>query len=110
VNVIFASKKIEKVFNSEKLLQKEYGEQTKKIMIRMAVLKAAPCLAAVPVIKPDRMHELSGDRKGKFAVDLKHPFRLVFEPAEDPVPKKDDGGIDLNKVSTIRIIAVEDYH
>ena len=101
---------MEKIFNSKKLLQKEYGEQTKKIMMRMAVLNSASCLAAVPVYKPDRMHELSGDRKGSFAVDLKHPFCLVFEPVEKSVPKKEDGGIDLNKVSTIRILAVEDYH
>ena len=79
-------------------------------MMRMAVLKSAPCLAAVPVIKPERMHELIGKRKGTFAVDLKHPFRLVFEPAEEPVPKKKDGGIDLEKVLRIRILAVEDYH
>lgn len=101
---------MEKIFNSKKLLQKEYGEQTKKIILRMAVLNSASCLAAVPVCKPDRMHKLSGNRKGSFAVDLKHPFRLVFEPAVEPVPKKEDGGIDLNKVSTIRILAVEDYH
>ena len=79
-------------------------------MMRIAVLKAAPCLADVPVIKPDRMHELSGSRKGSFAVDLKHPFRMVFEPAEEPLPKKEDGGIDLDKVISIRILSVEDYH
>lgn len=101
---------MEKIFNSNRLLQKEYGEQTKKIMMRMAVLKSAPCLASVPVFKPDRMHELTGNRKGTFAVDLKHPFRLVFEPAEEPVPKKKDGGIDLEKILRIRILAVEDYH
>ena len=101
---------MEKIFNSKKLLQKEYGEQAKKIMMRMAVLKSAPCLATIPVVKPERMHELSGNRKGTFAVDLKHPFRLVFEPVEEPVPKKKDGGIDLDKIITIRILAVEDYH
>ncbi len=98
------------VLNSQRLLQKEYGEQAKKIMMRMAVFKGAPCLAAVPVQKPDRRHELIGDRKGTFAVDLRHPFRLVFKPAEDPVPKKEDGGIDLERVYSIRILAVEDYH
>ena len=110
VNIVFANIKLEKIFNSKKLLQKIYGEQAKRIRTRMAVLKAAPCLAAVPVKKPDRRHELTGNRKGTFAVDLKHPFRLVFEPAEDPVPKKEDGGIDLEKVLSIRILAVEDYH
>jgi proteic killer suppression protein len=110
VNIVFANTKLEKIFNSQKLLQKEYGAQVKKIRIRMAVLEKAPCLAVVPVKKPDRRHELTGNRKGTFAVDLKHPFRLVFEPAEKPVPKKEDSGIDLEKVLSIRILAVEDYH
>jgi len=110
VNIIFKNTKIEKIFNSKKLLQKEYGEQAKKIMIRMAVLKSAPNLAAVPVTKPDRRHELSGKKKGSFAVDLKHPFRRVFEPMEDPVPNKEDRGIDMEKITAIKILTVEDYH
>ena len=76
----------------------------------MAVLRAAPFLADVPVNKPERRHELTGNRRGTFAVDLKYPYRLVFEPAENPVPRKDDGGIDLERVISIRILKVEDYH
>ena len=110
MNIIFANTKVEKIFNSQKLLLKVYGEQATKIRVRMAVLKAARCLAAVPVQKPDRRHQLTGDRKGTFAVDLKHPFRLVFEPADEPVPRKKDGGIDLDKVFSVRILQVEDYH
>jgi proteic killer suppression protein len=110
VNIVFTSRKLEKVFNSKKLLQKEYGEQANKIMMRMSVLRAATCLADVPVQKPDRRHELTGNRKGTFAVNLKNPFRLVFEPADDTVLKKEAGGIDLEKVTSIRILAVEDYH
>ena len=76
----------------------------------MAVLSSATCLADIPVNKPERCHELSGKRKGTYAVDLKHPYRLVFNPAQDPVPRKDDGGIDLHRVISIRSIGVEDYH
>ncbi len=76
----------------------------------MSLLKAARNLSQVPAEKPERCHELSGKRKGTFAVDLKHPFRLIFEPADEPVPKKDDGGIDLKKVTMITILSVEDYH
>ena len=108
--IIFAEHKLEKIFNSEKLLRKEFGKMAKTIMIRMAVLHAAPSLASVPVLKPERRHELKGRRKGTFAVDLKHPFRLVFEPAENPVPRREDGGMDLEHVLTIRILKVEDYH
>lgn len=76
----------------------------------MAALRAAASLAQVPVAKPDRLHELTGTYKGYFAVDLKHPYRLIFEPADVPVPRKEDGGIQKERVSSIRILSVEDYH
>ncbi|MDA3938283.1 MAG: type II toxin-antitoxin system RelE/ParE family toxin [Spirochaetia bacterium] len=110
MDIQFSSKKLEKIFNSEQLLKKEFGEQAAKIRIRLAVLKAAPCLAMVSTSKPERRHELSGGKKGTFSVDLKHPFRLIFEPADIPVPRKKDGGIDLEKVISITILKVEDYH
>jgi len=28
----------------------------------------------------DRPHELKGDKKGIFAVDIEHPFRILFKP------------------------------
>jgi proteic killer suppression protein len=57
-----------------------------------------------------RCHELKGDRKGTLAVDLEHPYRLVFEPANEPVPRKSDGGLDWTNITAIRVLAVEDYH
>lgn len=108
--IVFATTKMEKVFNSAKELNRKYGKQAQKIMIRMGSLRAAANLSQVPKVPPDRCHELSEGRPGQFAVDLIHPFRLVFEPAEVPVPRKTDGGIDLAMVTKIRILDVEDYH
>lgn len=110
VIIVFATSKMEKVFNSDKELTRKHGEQVKKIRARMAVLRAAANLAQVPKVPPDRCHELSEGRAGQFAVDLVHPYRLIFEPADDPVPRKVDGGIDLAMVTKIRILSVEDYH
>jgi proteic killer suppression protein len=44
------------------------------------------------------------------AVYLDGPWRLIFEPANDPVPKKPDGGLDWTQVTVIRILEVRDYH
>jgi proteic killer suppression protein len=110
MDVNFATKKLEKIFNSETNLQKEYGENAGKIMLRMIVLAHADNLSQVPAQKPDRRHELTGKRKSTFAVDLKHPYRLIFKPNHEPVPSKEDGGIDLTKVTAITIMGVEDYH
>lgn len=43
-------------------------------------------------------------------MDLDGPYRLIFEPADDPVPTKDDGGLDWSRVTTIRALGVEDTH
>jgi proteic killer suppression protein len=53
---------------------------------------------------------LKGNRQGQFAVDVVHPYRLIFEPANDPIPRKDDRGFDWTKITAIRVIAVENYH
>lgn len=80
------------------------------IVIRMAVLTGADHLGLVPVQKPVRRHQLSGKLQDHFAVDLVHPFRLVFRPAQEPIPLKNDGGIDLEAVTAIEIVDVDDYH
>lgn len=74
------------------------------------VLQAAPTLNDMSLLPPERRHELKGKRIGTFAVDLEHPYRLIFKPAHNPVPRKHDGGIDLKEVTAITIMGVEDYH
>lgn len=66
-------------------------------------------LAILKQVHP-RCHELKGDRKGKWSLDLKHPYRLVFEIANDPIPNLESGGVDPNKVTAVRILEVEDTH
>jgi proteic killer suppression protein len=111
LDIAFRGRKLEKTFNSASALQKAYGARmAKAIMLRLAVLKTARTLAMVPTTPPDRRHQLRGDRDEQFAVDLVHPHRLVFEPNHDPLPRKDDGGIDVEQVTAITIIDVIDYH
>ena len=79
-------------------------------MMRMAVLLAAESLADVPSTPPDRRHLLTGNRDETFAVDLDHPYRLIFEPDHDPIPRRSDSGILLESVTAIVVIGIEDYH
>jgi len=80
------------------------------IMRRLAVLKAAGSLALVPTPPPERRHQLGSDRKGQYAVDLVHPYRLIFKPNHEPVLRKQDGAIDTEQVTAIKIIEIVDYH
>src|SRR3990170_2150668 len=98
MQISFASNKLAKAFNSERELKREYGsDRAKAIMKRMAMFKAAACLAEVPSQKPERCHQLKGNRKYQFGVDINHPFRIVFMP-EGQIPFTADGGVDLKKV------------
>lgn len=111
MDITFRSERLAKAFNSDKNLVREFGsENAGKIRRRMAVLAAAANLEQVSPRPPERRHELAGERKGQFALDLKHPFRLILAPNHDPLPRRADGGLDLARVTAVTIIAVEDYH
>lgn len=73
-------------------------------------LSAADSLVDISRLPPARCHELVGDRKGVFSVDLEHPFRLLFIPANDPLPLNSQGGINLSEVTEVEIIGIEDTH
>lgn len=92
------------------MLARKYGpDNAKRIRRRLDDLAAAPNLETMRTL-PGRCHELTGDLLGLLALDLKHPSRLLFEPAHDPVPTKMDGGLDWAAVTAVRMLKVEDYH
>lgn len=84
-------------------------ERAAKVRHRITQLSAAPNLAEMLTLPGADCHALSGERSGQYAVDAKHPFRLVFKPCHK-VPTLPGGGLDLSKVVDIKIIEVVDYH
>ena len=79
-------------------------------MRRLDEIRDANSLAVLKTLPQARCHPLKGDLEGRWAVDLEHPYRLTFELAHDPLPGRDDGSLDVDRVTAIRIIGVEDYH
>ena len=73
-------------------------------------LKAATCLDDILRKPPPRCHRLVGNREGQLSVDLVHPYRLLFIPANDPIPETDDAGLDWSRVTEIEIIEIGDTH
>ncbi len=111
MEVSFKTRKLAKTLNSKKETVREFGLKLgRSIMRRLAFLEATNCLEDVPITPPFRRHELKQNRKGQFAVDLDHPFRLIFKPSHNPIPVKADGGIDLKRIIAVTILEVEDYH
>jgi len=90
---------------------KKYGERNAGIIQRrLQQIEAAENLAQLMMLPGPRCHQLKGGRREQFAVDALNPYRITFEVADDPIPRKEDGGIDLEQVFAVRILRVEDYH
>lgn len=110
MDIVFESSDLEKQCNNYKLLVKKQGSiRAKKIQQRLDDLSAAGSLQDLRML-PGRCHELKGNMAGLLSLDIDHPYRLIFEPAHDPIPQKDDGGINWNDVTAVRIIGIEDTH
>ena len=111
MEITFQTSKLTKIFNSTSALRRQYGDPiAQAIMRRLAVLKNAGTLSLVPTTKPERRHQLTGKRRGQYAIDLVHPHRLVLKVAHDPIPRKENGEIDTDQVTVITVIEVVDYH
>lgn len=79
--------------------------------LRLEQLLQAPDLDAMRTIASANCHELKADRVGELAVDISPNHRILFMPDHNPVPKKEDGGLDWKQVTSIVITAIgEDYH
>ena len=111
MEVFFRHRKLQKQCNSENDMLRVFGKQrAEKLKIRLAQLRSVANVAQIPTTPPPRRHELSGNRQGQISVDLDHPYRLVFIPANDPVPTKPDGGLDLTQVTAVEILEIVDPH
>lgn len=92
----------------QKVATRKLGKPcARKLRTRLADLSAA---VNVRELEAGRLHPLKGDRSGQFSLDLQGGIRLVFEPANDPVPNHPDGGIDWIQVTRVRIVFIGDYH
>ena len=111
MDLIFRISKLRKAGQDRAYRAREYGPQRAKLLgRRLDELRAAACLADIAGLPQTRCHELKGDRSGQLSVDLDHPYRLLFEVVDEPVPRKPDGGLDWTRVTAVRIIGVEDTH
>jgi len=109
--IYFHTSKLQKLCSSKVEAVKKLGsKRAGKLMQRLQELDAAENLAEIARVPPPRCHELTGQRKGQLSVDLEHPYRLLFIPANEPVPRMADGGLDWKAVTEIEIIEIADTH
>ena len=110
VDILFLDARLQGLCESRKKATQTWGKKVAdKLFQRLADLAAVGSLFQAFRL-PGHCHGLLGNLAGKYAMRLDGGYRLVFEPANDPVPRLPDSGVDVNKVTMIRIVSVEDYH
>lgn len=110
MDILFGKKKLQRDCSDNKARTISFGaERGKKIGLRLDQLRASTSLSVFITVHP-RCHPLIGDRKGMWSADLDHPYRLLFEIADDPLPVDLHGNVDLSEVRKVRIIQIADTH
>ncbi len=111
MNIRYQTRKPEKCVESPSVIKKNYGDRAKKLSQRLDDLSSVLNLEAMRSFSSARCHELTGNRQGELAIDLTPNYRIIFLPDHDPLPRKEDGGVDWIKITGIVIVAIgEDYH
>ena len=109
MEIKFKSAKLKKTCSSYELARKQWGEKMARAIIkRLNEIQSADCIADLNHAPPTRCHLLEPHKRGIYAVDVGHPFRLVFQAiSEDGNPL---GNIDASQVKHIKILEVTNYH
>lgn len=110
MKINYKSNKLEKSLTIPKELSKTYGQLAKKVKQRMEDFKAANNLAVIGKIPGAECHHLGGDKKEQLAVSISGNWRICFVADHNPLPLKNDGGLNWAEVTSIKIVKVEDYH
>ncbi len=96
------------IYDNSKI-RKKCQKARGRLKRRLDDLRAAENLRVMMTLAGN-CHPLVANRKGQWAIYLEHPQRLVFKPANDPLPDLGDGRLDLEKVTAVRLLSIEDYH
>ena len=79
MQIAYKTKKLEKICTDFSEAVIEYGILiAQKIHMRIDQISASRTIDDLIKYNIGRCHLLTGDRKGQYAMDLVHPFRLIF--------------------------------
>jgi proteic killer suppression protein len=110
VDIKFGQSKFRKLANDVRKCQKEFGVKKSTLFFkRLTYLREADTLEDIRNL-PGGYHELVGDRKGQWACDLDHPYRLIFTPQENPIPVNESGQYIWIEIMGIEVVEIVDYH
>jgi len=108
--ITFADRKLKKYANNFSLAVQKMGDKRAKLyQKRLEDMADAVSFADLEHL-PGHFHQLTENRKDQWSCNLDQPYRLIFEPAEKPIPKDEDGKQVLIEIKCLEIIEVTNYH
>lgn len=110
MNIHFKSNKLAKTVENLKSIVKHYGIRAKKVNQRIEDLKSSANMEIFQLVSPS-CHPLTGDKNGKYAVEISGNHRIIFVLNQYPTPVNDQNEIVYSEVTDIKILDIgEDYH
>lgn len=110
MQILFASERDKKLFESKTEPTRRFGaESAKKLTRTLDDLDAAASMEEMRCL-PGKWEELKGSRSGQFSARLAGGNRLIVKPSKQPAPVRPDGGTDWRAIDSITVIEVVDYH
>lgn len=86
MEIRYKTKKLQKICTDANAARKAYGtHMAVKIHQRIDEISAADSIDLLVTHHIGRCHLLSGDRKNQYAMDLIHPYRLIFTRTGDDI-------------------------
>lgn len=98
IEISYRTSQLRKVCEDAEVATRKYGaEMADKIHQRIDEIRAATSVEMLVQFRIGRCHPLHGDRKGQYAMDLTHPYRLIFEKRNE-------------QLVAVDILEITDYH
>ncbi|MDY6786803.1 MAG: type II toxin-antitoxin system RelE/ParE family toxin [candidate division WOR-3 bacterium] len=110
--IIYRKKKVKRLTEKRSLATKKYGDDVaNKLMQRMNEIKQAESVGALKRNMPaSNPHFLKGKRKKDLSIVIKGKWRIITRPDMDEDEYIINGNTNMNKITKIEIIKIEDYH
>ena len=98
MKITYKNKTIERLCTNAHAAERKLGGQmAEKLHQRIDEIAAADTVEMMVQYRIGRCHLLKQDRKGQYAVDLVHPYRLIFEKCGE-------------EIEVANIVEIVDYH
>lgn len=98
MEIRYRNKKIKKECTDLKYCEKTYGRRMAEIITqRIVQIMAAENVEMLEKYRIGRCHQLKNNRSGQYAMDLVHPYRMIFEKINE-------------EIEIAKIIEIVDYH